>query len=205
MSTAQRALPATHGSRTQTITPTPALEAGTEAGPSRPSAVVPPTGVLKLRGGTGRKAKVVWSEEVVDNEGMGRKKSKICCIYNKPRAFDESSSESGSDSEHDHDHGHDHAGPASGKAKGKGRAVMRRPDATGAGEEEMSEPSSESDGGGGDGRARPARKAPRRKHRHHHGHDHDHGADGHECAGLAAKANKYDVQPRASGKAPPAT
>lgn len=76
MSTAQRALPATHGSRTQTITPTPALEAGTEAGPSRPSAVVPPTGVLKLRGGTGRKAKVVWSEEVVDNEGMGRKKSK---------------------------------------------------------------------------------------------------------------------------------
>lgn len=78
----------------------------------------------------------------------------VCCIYNKPRAFDESSSESGSDSEHDHDHGHDHAGPASGKAKGKGRAVMRRPDATGAGEEEMSEPSSESDGGGGDGRAR---------------------------------------------------
>lgn len=33
-------------------------------------------GVLKLRGERNRQAKVVWSEEVVDNEGMGRKKSK---------------------------------------------------------------------------------------------------------------------------------
>ncbi|KAG9311819.1 phosphatase inhibitor-domain-containing protein [Chiua virens] len=33
---------------------------------------------------------------VVDNEGCGKKKSKICCIYHKPRQFDESSSESDS-------------------------------------------------------------------------------------------------------------
>jgi len=60
----------------------------------------------------------------VDNEGAGRKKSKICCIYRKPRAFDESSDESSASSdesdsdshrgrrEHDcegHGHGHNHA------------------------------------------------------------------------------------------------
>lgn len=40
---------------------------------------------------------MVWTDETVDNEGMGRKKSKICCIYHKPKAFDESSDESSSD------------------------------------------------------------------------------------------------------------
>ncbi|KAI3617792.1 hypothetical protein CBS9595_003701 [Malassezia furfur] len=44
--------------------------------------------------------RVVWTEDTIDNEGMGKKKSKICCIYHKPRAFDESSSES-SDSDSD--------------------------------------------------------------------------------------------------------
>lgn len=38
--------------------------------------------------------KVVWSEETVDNEDMGKKKSKCCCIYKKPTVFGESSSES---------------------------------------------------------------------------------------------------------------
>jgi protein phosphatase 1 regulatory subunit 11 len=59
------------GSRTLTQTSTPAR--GTEnndAGPSEP------VGVLKLRGGPSRRQKVVWSEETVDNEGMGKKKSK---------------------------------------------------------------------------------------------------------------------------------
>jgi len=28
-----------------------------------------------------------WSDDVVDNENMGKKKSKKCCIYHKPRAF----------------------------------------------------------------------------------------------------------------------
>lgn len=37
--------------------------------------------------------RVRWDEQTVDNEHMGRKKSKCCCIYRKPRAFDESSSE----------------------------------------------------------------------------------------------------------------
>ncbi|CAE8610593.1 unnamed protein product [Polarella glacialis] len=41
---------------------------------------------------------VQWTEDTIDNEHMGKKKSKKCCIYTKPRAFGESSSESeGSD------------------------------------------------------------------------------------------------------------
>nr|CAG4651811.1 EOG090X05UC [Triops cancriformis] len=36
--------------------------------------------------------KVGWSTETVDNENLGRKKSKCCCIYKKPHKFDEVSS-----------------------------------------------------------------------------------------------------------------
>ncbi|EIN06254.1 hypothetical protein PUNSTDRAFT_54508 [Punctularia strigosozonata HHB-11173 SS5] len=51
-------------------------------------------GTLRLRAaGRPDRPRVAWAEEVVDNEGMGKKKSKICCIYHKPRRFDESSSE----------------------------------------------------------------------------------------------------------------
>ncbi|KAB8229254.1 PPP1R11/YPI1 family protein [Aspergillus alliaceus] len=35
-----------------------------------------------------------WSEDVIDNEGMGKKSSKVCCIYHKSRPVGESSSES---------------------------------------------------------------------------------------------------------------
>ncbi|XP_023012351.1 E3 ubiquitin-protein ligase PPP1R11 [Leptinotarsa decemlineata] len=49
--------------------------------------------------------KVQWSTETVDNENMNKKKSKCCCIFNKPRSFGESSSED-SDDECDHCHGH---------------------------------------------------------------------------------------------------
>ncbi|CDJ56264.1 hypothetical protein, conserved [Eimeria maxima] len=42
---------------------------------------------------------VAWKEGTLDNEDLGRKSSKICCIYHKPRAFGESSSSSSSDSE----------------------------------------------------------------------------------------------------------
>jgi protein phosphatase 1 regulatory subunit 11 len=76
-------------------------------------------GVLRLRGGPRRnRQRVVWGEDVVDNEGCGKKKSKsewcasvtgrhslfrlVCCIYHRPRPFDESSDEdssSGSDSD----------------------------------------------------------------------------------------------------------
>ncbi|PIL35321.1 hypothetical protein GSI_02046 [Ganoderma sinense ZZ0214-1] len=105
-------------------------------------------GTLRLRGAVRRRQRVVWREDVVDNEGAGKKKSKsesplpsllssasharplscshplpaVCCIYHKPRQFDESSSSESSDSDsepdsdaaarrrcnHDHDHDHDH-------------------------------------------------------------------------------------------------
>jgi len=51
-------------------------------------------GALRLRGEPRRtRQRVAWDEDVIDNEGCGKKKSKICCIYHKPRRFDESSSE----------------------------------------------------------------------------------------------------------------
>jgi len=60
-------------------------------------------GALRLRGEPRRtRQRVVWDEDVIDNEGCGKKKSKICCIYHKPRRFDESSSEEES-SEEDED------------------------------------------------------------------------------------------------------
>ncbi|CAL1717245.1 unnamed protein product [Somion occarium] len=60
-------------------------------------------GTLRLRGARSRdRPRVVWSEDVVDNEGAGKKSSKICCVYHRPKRFDESSSSdesSGSDSD----------------------------------------------------------------------------------------------------------
>jgi len=42
--------------------------------------------------------KIKWTEDTIDNEGLGRKKSKCCCQYRKPRQnLDESSSESEDD------------------------------------------------------------------------------------------------------------
>ncbi|CDJ37086.1 hypothetical protein, conserved [Eimeria tenella] len=42
---------------------------------------------------------VAWVEGTLDNEDLGRKSSKVCCIYHKPVAFGESSSSSSSSSE----------------------------------------------------------------------------------------------------------
>lgn len=57
-------------SRTVTITDAPPRE---EETPSSPPAV----GALKLRGGHRKvRQKVVWGEDVIDNEGCGKKKSK---------------------------------------------------------------------------------------------------------------------------------
>jgi protein phosphatase 1 regulatory subunit 11 len=39
--------------------------------------------------------RVRFDETAVDNEHLGRRKSKSCCIYHRRRAFDESSDESG--------------------------------------------------------------------------------------------------------------
>ncbi|XP_022229353.2 E3 ubiquitin-protein ligase PPP1R11 [Drosophila obscura] len=44
--------------------------------------------------------RVIFHEGVIDNEHLNRKKSKCCCIYKKPLAFGESSSEDDEDCEH---------------------------------------------------------------------------------------------------------
>ncbi len=45
---------------------------------------------------------VSWSDDVIDNEHMGKKKSKKCCIYHKPRTFGEWSDSEDSDHECGH-------------------------------------------------------------------------------------------------------
>jgi len=46
--------------------------------------------------------RIQWEEGTIDNEHMNKKKSSRCCIYHKPRKFDESSDESGSDCDEEH-------------------------------------------------------------------------------------------------------
>ena len=70
----------------------------------------PPALTVKLRKAKARlEKKVSWTEETVDNEGMGKKKSKCCCVYQKPREFGESS-DSDSETECEHCSGHVEAG-----------------------------------------------------------------------------------------------
>ena len=40
------------------------------------------------------KKQVSWTQETVDNENSGKKKSKCCCVYVKPKTFGESDTES---------------------------------------------------------------------------------------------------------------
>lgn len=61
-------------SQTQTITEPPA--ASTSSAEPSTSINVNVVGTLKLRGRSSKKAKVQWDEEVIDNEFMGKKKSK---------------------------------------------------------------------------------------------------------------------------------
>ncbi|CAP70585.1 uncharacterized protein PODANS_3_6490 [Podospora anserina S mat+] len=64
----------------------------------------PPQAILRLRGAHAPSSRTVqWSEDVIDNEGLNRKKSKVCCIYHRPKGVDESSSESSSSDSSDSD------------------------------------------------------------------------------------------------------
>merc|ERR1711988_105706 len=58
------------------------------------------TSTLKLKLKKKQTKKITWTEDTVDNEGLGKKKSKCCCQYQKPRAdLEESSSDSDEDCE----------------------------------------------------------------------------------------------------------
>ncbi|TDZ31176.1 Type 1 phosphatases regulator YPI1 [Colletotrichum spinosum] len=85
-----------------------------------------PQAILRLRGAHApARQSVRWAEDVVDNEGLGRKSSKVCCIYHRPKAVDESSDESSSDSSSDSDSDSDGGGRRrvpSGDHKGKGKS-----------------------------------------------------------------------------------
>lgn len=50
------------------------------------------------------RSNVTWDENVINNEGMGRKSSKRCCIFHKRREFGESSTESSEEDGDDDDH-----------------------------------------------------------------------------------------------------
>ncbi|KAJ5159217.1 uncharacterized protein N7500_008868 [Penicillium coprophilum] len=52
---------------------------------------------------TSSSRRIRWSEDVVDNEGLGKKSSKVCCIYHKARPVGESSSEESSSSSSESD------------------------------------------------------------------------------------------------------
>lgn len=119
--TATPARRANVGSATQTITPPDS---------SSDRSVSPDPLVLRLRGAhdatassssRGHRRRITWAEDVIDNEGLGRKSSKVCCIYHKPREFGESSSEDdSSSSESDSDSGADDGGARmSGNRRGR--------------------------------------------------------------------------------------
>lgn len=142
----------TRGPQTQVqvqVEPAPSI---TTTEPRQPQAVLHLRGAAREEeadsdvgdGGERIRRRIQWVEGVVDNEGLGRKSSKVCCIYHAPRGIDESSDESSSSSDdsdsdsrdegsarpprreghnhgHNHDHGHGHS-HGSGKGKGKGRA-----------------------------------------------------------------------------------
>ncbi|KAJ1969377.1 Type 1 phosphatases regulator ypi1 [Dispira parvispora] len=119
---------ANHGSRTMTIAQ-PSTESSAADSPSTstgsPANQTPNyQGTLYLRAEPSptldapprRQPRVKWDNDVVDNEGLNRKKSKVCCIFRKTRRFDESDSdESDSDCDSDdHHHGHDNKGKSNG-------------------------------------------------------------------------------------------
>lgn len=58
------------------------------------------TSTLKLKLKKKQTKKIRWTEDTVDNEGLGKKKSKCCCQFHSNRThLDESSSE---EEEEDH-------------------------------------------------------------------------------------------------------
>ncbi|CAK6970608.1 E3 ubiquitin-protein ligase PPP1R11 [Scomber scombrus] len=78
------------GTSSETITET--VETSTPPPPQQEGRSL----TIKLRKRKTEK-KVEWSSDTVDNEHLGRRSSKCCCIYEKPRQFGESSSESEGD------------------------------------------------------------------------------------------------------------
>ena len=78
---------------------------------------------------TSTRPHVTWDESTVDNEGLGRKSSKRCCIFHKPREFGESSSESeidDSDDDSDTDDSSSSSDEEYGRASVAGHAALHQ-------------------------------------------------------------------------------
>ena len=56
--------------------------------------------------GDRKQKSVTWDDAVIDNEFLNRKKSNKCCIYKKPRRWDESDTDDSSSCDEDHAHSH---------------------------------------------------------------------------------------------------
>jgi protein phosphatase 1 regulatory subunit 11 len=105
-------------SRTHTPTPSAGRARGVAGSAASTETQTQTAPVLRLRGASSGPA-IRWATDVVDNEGLGRKKSKgrqrvgdaarltlaVCCIYHAPRGIDSSSdgSSDASESESDDD------------------------------------------------------------------------------------------------------
>lgn len=127
------------------------------------------TATVEEENGRNRR-RIQWAEDVIDNEGLGRKRSKVCCIFHKTREVGESSSEDDSSSSSDSDGSNGSSGSG-----GEARPV------------------------GGYRRGRRKGKGGRRNHDHHdHDHDHDH-EHGHRRPSPNAyeRMPRYDIKPLA--------
>lgn len=78
------------GSVTVTVDPTPS---SSSSAPPPATAAPAPAEAVVLRLKRRAKKKVSWKEGTVDNEGLGRKSSKKCCIFHKEVPFDEDCSD----------------------------------------------------------------------------------------------------------------
>lgn len=108
------------GTTTPTTTTTTQTITQINAGPSIP------INTLRLRAEPEERPHIQWAEDVVDNEGMGKKRSKVCCIYNKPHEpgdsdSDSSDDDSSSDSDSEPDLSRARKAGSSGKGKGARR------------------------------------------------------------------------------------
>jgi len=107
----------------------------TLAPPGDAAPVNAPAPVLRLRRRP-RRRRVTWTSDTHDNEFDDKKSSKSCCIYIKPRAFDESSTDTDSDSggESDHSSGSSSSSGGPVRVSRQRRAHMERGGHAGCGE-----------------------------------------------------------------------
>jgi protein phosphatase 1 regulatory subunit 11 len=92
-----------------------------------------PSATLRLRAEPVESRRIQWAEDVIDNEGMGKKSSKVCCIYHKTtepgdsESDSSSSSDSDSDSEPDLSRAQRAGGRGHGKRNGEDKDKARKP------------------------------------------------------------------------------